>query len=616
MIFHRIVNNKLVLSQWLFALVTSLFILRMAIPGLIYVFIPIWLIFVIRQLYSFFKMNMTFHGLYFFKKYIYIIVISAIYLIAICCSSVIPFLLYQGIFHIIVIFSMLFIYEVFFSSTNLSSILSHIEIIWIVLLTINGIFALLNFFGLINFSKSSISVSLMSDYNFFALSYLIGLLILFKISQQISKRKLLIYLLMILFFIIVLLTASRRGITISLLFLFVFIISKLSFNKIKLIVLFSLIIITSSIILKKQIVFFSFRNESFLEKICKISYRYNEVFDTKYSYSKFSDKFKLNKFRFKYFDEFNKSNLLQNGNFENGFLFWLENTTNLSRKIIKTQWGNGVELKKGKSKPKLWSLIYQGRKIYYHKGDTYRLCFKCKPIKGDNQSFSTGWSFVDSISDLKNNQRINNLPKRIIPLENGWFEVECVHKFNRNAISPPMFLSYQEPNTIIQIADIRLFNNDEKKFSENFVYDFLPKYQTNLKLINFAEDRKARLIYAIELFNDYSLVNKLFGKGFDYLRFFKQRYNKFDYPHNPFVSPFLYSGLLGGILNLVFILLIVLYYIRHIKTSLMSIVFFTTLFFCLFSGNTIFSIPILLVLIVYPFMKNNFVDNIKTNYLL
>lgn len=117
-----------------------------------------------------------------------------------------------------------------------------------------------------------------------------------------------------------------------------------------------------------------------------------------------------------------------------------------------------------------------------------------------------------------------------------------------------------------------------------------------------------RLRYALELFqSDYSLVNKLFGKGFDYLQLYGNRFYRSplrsDTPHNFLVSALLYSGIFGAAFVIFFIVEGFIIYIRQLKYK--PILFFSylvTLFFVFFSGNSLFDIPIFTFLTIFPFL--------------
>jgi lipopolysaccharide/colanic/teichoic acid biosynthesis glycosyltransferase len=113
--------------------------------------------------------------------------------------------------------------------------------------------------------------------------------------------------------------------------------------------------------------------------------------------------------------------------------------------------------------------------------------------------------------------------------------------------------------------------------------------------------------YALELYKNQSIIEKVFGGGFDYLDKFGLEYNKtteqIEYPHNPILSGLLYSGMVGGIL-IMFFMLVSLYYGGKylVRYPLFALMLFTSMLFVLFSGNSLFSVPIFLFLFSISFL--------------
>lgn len=116
-----------------------------------------------------------------------------------------------------------------------------------------------------------------------------------------------------------------------------------------------------------------------------------------------------------------------------------------------------------------------------------------------------------------------------------------------------------------------------------------------------------KLKYATEIFKGYNTSQKIIGNGFSYLEEFGNKFknnnNDFDYPHNPILSSLLYSGLLGSLFVLVFLIISIYYGLLYIKKyPLFSSMLFISSVFILFSGNSIFSVPIFLFLFSLSFL--------------
>jgi hypothetical protein len=112
----------------------------------------------------------------------------------------------------------------------------------------------------------------------------------------------------------------------------------------------------------------------------------------------------------------------------------------------------------------------------------------------------------------------------------------------------------------------------------------------------FAGPRVDRWRYAIYLYTKkYSLIQKIFGGGFDYTYRFARKFHPedpkrdFDYPHNPFLSVLLYSGVLGLLVYIwFFVKSLYLYYIYRKEYWIFGIIYLVTFFYAFFSSNSPF----------------------------
>lgn len=122
--------------------------------------------------------------------------------------------------------------------------------------------------------------------------------------------------------------------------------------------------------------------------------------------------------------------------------------------------------------------------------------------------------------------------------------------------------------------------------------------------------RTDRWAYATELYEESNLLQFALGQGFDYLPQYAYKYSPHlqeDYPHNPFLSALLYSGLLGVIFLIAFLLHSIIRAIKNVKLTGIYFVFlyFVSYLFVLVSSNSIFSInifiPLLLLITSIPY---------------
>ncbi len=124
----------------------------------------------------------------------------------------------------------------------------------------------------------------------------------------------------------------------------------------------------------------------------------------------------------------------------------------------------------------------------------------------------------------------------------------------------------------------------------------------------FISMRTARWRFAIQIFKkEFTITEKLFGGGFNFLNWYGYYFLKDktarDWPHNPFLSVLLYSGLMGLLLYSGFIVLIFYLYFIHFKEYPLLLIFFLiTFFFTFFSGTSPFDPPMMGFFVLFPFL--------------
>jgi hypothetical protein len=123
----------------------------------------------------------------------------------------------------------------------------------------------------------------------------------------------------------------------------------------------------------------------------------------------------------------------------------------------------------------------------------------------------------------------------------------------------------------------------------------------------FQGSRIMRWQFAREIFTkEYNWRQKLFGGGFNHINwygyYFLKDKTKSDWPHNPFLSVLLYSGILGLMLYLFLLYKVFYYYIKYIREYLLFFIFFLiTFFFAFFSGGSPFDPQIMGFFVILPF---------------
>jgi hypothetical protein len=305
--------------------------------------------------------------------------------------------------------------------------------------------------------------------------------------------------------------------------------------------------------------------------------------------------------------------LLYNSNFDNGLKFWSSYTPDtISQELIDTQYGKAIRISRKDGKG-YWPLTYQGRDIFYYKGLTYYFRFKFRVIKGGGNPFNIGW-WVQEEGKIP-----YNLPKKIYPLNDEWFGCITSYTFKEDHFgSIPTFMNSQHANTIIDFADIELLCNDtlgRSMYADEKIEMIRALEDERIEQLIFGAEKKQLLFeritrwkFAWELWTtEYTWSNKLIGKGFDYLDQFGQKFypdeDRVDYPHNPIISSFLYSGIIGGFFYIYFLILSFFYYWKYRKHHMLFfILFLVTFTFIFISSDSHFNVPIFAMLSLVPFI--------------
>ena len=136
-------------------------------------------------------------------------------------------------------------------------------------------------------------------------------------------------------------------------------------------------------------------------------------------------------------------------------------------------------------------------------------------------------------------------------------------------------------------------------YTANIVIDSIPG--------NFITLRTVRWQFAWQIFTrEYNWRKKIFGGGFAYLNWYGYYFygdkTKSDWPHNPFISVLLYSGLIGLSLYFFFLYKVFFYYLKYIRKYYILFIFFlVTFFFSFFSANSPFNPPVMGFFVMLPF---------------
>jgi hypothetical protein len=149
------------------------------------------------------------------------------------------------------------------------------------------------------------------------------------------------------------------------------------------------------------------------------------------------------------------NNLIYNGDFKYGLMFWGYDSDSTTHQLVDTPYGKGVRIIRGDGNGGYWSLRYFGKPIVYQKNHTYEIKFKYKNLKGDNHKvFNVGW-WVNK--DSKEYKKSYNLVLETRQLGNGWVCLKSSYNFIEDHNNLICLLNSLNDHTEIIIADVAIY---------------------------------------------------------------------------------------------------------------------------------------------------------------
>ena len=302
-------------------------------------------------------------------------------------------------------------------------------------------------------------------------------------------------------------------------------------------------------------------------------------------------------------------NLYYNGDLKQGLSGWEDGTPpedGFFFGLIQTDdGGNAIRLRRG-CYSGYWQISYAGRPIIYHKDVTYKLSFQYHVWEGNDRPFCVGW-WVD-----EGDGYICDLPQTITIIDSVWKQCSVEYRFKEDHFNPESFLNSLQAGSSIDVKNIRLICDDTiglPMYIDQLSDSVFNKYYSTGTTNYFTAPRTARWRYALELWQTrYDTKQKIFGQGFKYLEWYGEKFynnpKRYDFPHNPIISSFLYSGIIGGIVYVIFLIMSVwLYWKRRKELGIFFIMYLCCMFFSMFSGSSHFSFPLFAFLSFVPFVE-------------
>lgn len=598
------------------------YIFRTVFPPLKFLF----LIFVLASILIFVKWDISRMKFTKLRYYLLPLFLILFYIIGLLLSQTFYDLVLKESLNIAVLVFYGFIFSVHFSAFDFrifkwsAILLACIGILAIIrlILIVNGITIPFSDFL---FSTQLNKLSLVSDNNFYSLYFILGIGITFFLRSKNRISALLFISSNTLFLINILFCFSRRGFIGLLLLLLLLPFTLLRNDKklrstflsfITLVSVFFIILAISLYAFRFQIYKYDIKTSIISRNLYGLSSIYNNyesspVF-TRDLWKRVSDEF-WGKFKSE------PNNIFYNGDFHYDLDFW-SYTKSLNDSIIHDLKIEDNEKYLEISRYKgvgFFQLVYNGRPIYFHRNIRYKLNFDFRVIKGEGVPFKVGWWVLDA------GRRTHNLPISVTNSINGWKNCEVIHVFKEDQIKPLGFINSQQSGTIINIKNISITALDSvpgfdysDQILEHNVSD-----AGNIQSNDLFGRRTEMWKFAIKIWKaDYSLKHKIFGNGFDYLSKYGTKFNNsaedLTYPHNPIISAFLYSGILGGLYYVYFLIMVFWFYWEYRKKLFPAFsIYIFTFIFIMFSGNSHFSFPLFAFLSFIPFIYKYYIDQTK-----
>jgi hypothetical protein len=225
-------------------------------------------------------------------------------------------------------------------------------------------------------------------------------------------------------------------------------------------------------------------------------------------------------------------------------------------------------------------------------------------------------SFI-STSSVKNVELNNNRPLIFLNKKNQVYNPIMNLQYYSSGFfySPFPFIS--------ALAVVQKDLDPLRNLALNFISEDTTYYPYKAKIVldtisnSFIGDRVLRWEFALKIFsNEYNWKQKIFGGGFNFLNWFGYYFDRdktrSDYPHNPFLSVLLYSGIIGLIFYLILMYKVFYYYVKYFKEhKILSIFFIITFYFSFFSAGSPFDPPIMGFFVILPFFIHSIHKKIK-----
>jgi len=123
------------------------------------------------------------------------------------------------------------------------------------------------------------------------------------------------------------------------------------------------------------------------------------------------------------------------------------------------------------------------------------------------------------------------------------------------------------------------------------------------EIVSVTSSRKELWVLGGKIYREYTVLQKMFGKGFTFFEIFKKETGRFLYPHHLFLSVLLFSGILGLTIYIAVLLWSSMIYLFHLKNlKILFFLFVINFIFGFFSFTEFFGATFYSILMVLPLL--------------
>ena len=122
-------------------------------------------------------------------------------------------------------------------------------------------------------------------------------------------------------------------------------------------------------------------------------------------------------------------------------------------------------------------------------------------------------------------------------------------------------------------------------------------------IVSVISSRKNLWTLSKKIFDEYTVVHKIFGDGFNFLKIFQKETERYFYPHHLFLSVLLFSGIIGLIIYIAVLLWSSIIYLFHLKQlGDLFFLFVINFSFGFFSFTDFLGASFYALLFIFPFL--------------